>query len=150
MSLYHLPSELRWIIVSSISQLKKDEKDDKHVGSEISHLTWKLSTELLTVWEVEVCSSPASCSSCASMWPESRCSCTSSWEVQTREQRGQLNASLLWLTCWLLMCSCISSSPPNTAGQKGQCTADAAEPGGQTVMSANEALWSFNHSFILP
>lgn len=30
--LHHLPSELRWTIVSSISQLKRDEIDDKHVG----------------------------------------------------------------------------------------------------------------------
>lgn len=92
--------------------------------------------ELLTVWEVEACScscsSPASCSSCASMWQESRCSCSSIWDVQTREQSGQLKTSLLWFTCWVLMCSCSSSSPPNTAGQYRQRTVDAAEPGGQT------------------
>lgn len=104
--------------------------------------------ELLTVWEVEACSSPASCSSWASMWNESRCSCSSGWEVQTREQRGQPNASPLWPTCWLLMCSCISSSPPNTAGQYGQRTADAAEPGRQTVETASEALLLSIHSYI--
>lgn len=94
------------------------------------HLTSDLSVaeELLTVWEVEACSSPASCSSCVSMWQESRCSCSSSWDMRVREQRGQLKVLPLWPMCWLLMCSCISSSPPNTAGQYVQFTADAAEP----------------------
>lgn len=99
--------------------------------------------ELLTVWEVEACSSPASC---VSMWQESRCSCSSSWEVSASGQRGHLKASPLWLTCWLLMCSCISSSPPSTAGQYAQCTADAVEPGSVKKEHPEPLLGSYNRA----
>lgn len=88
------------------------------------HQAWH---ELLTVWDVDGCSSP-----CGSTWTESRCSCSSTWVEKSREHKGQLNTSLLWVMCWLLMWSCSSSSSPNTVGQKGHCTAGAFEPDGWT------------------